>query len=101
MPLTPPRISLRLCGETLLFAVTHAMTTTNTEDETAITEITIQPDGRIFVFGLSLEVAQVLEGLCPAGHAIGRMVAAFENKAEVDQPAKQNENAIGLTESER
>ena len=37
------------------------------EDETAITEITIQPDGRIYVFGLSLEVAQVLSGLCPAG----------------------------------
>ena len=42
----------------------------NIEDETAITEITIQPDGRIYVFGLSLEVAQALSGLCPPGHAI-------------------------------
>jgi hypothetical protein len=70
------------------------------EDETAITEITIQPDGRIFVFGLSLEVAQVLEGLCPAGHAIGRMVATFEKRAECDPPAV-DARQIGLTESER
>ena len=64
------------------------------DDETAITEITIQPDGRIFVFGLSLEVAQALAGLCPAGHAIGRLVATFDKPTEIDQP-------IGLTESER
>jgi hypothetical protein len=64
------------------------------EDETAITEITIQPDGRIYIFGLSLEVAQVLEGLCPPGHAIGRLVATFETPTECDKP-------IGLRESER
>ncbi len=34
-------------------------------DETAITEITIGPDGRIYVFGMSQEVLQVLAGLCP------------------------------------
>jgi hypothetical protein len=64
------------------------------EDETAITEITIQPDGRIYVFGLSLEVAQALAELCPPGHAIGRMVSKFEAQAERPKP-------IGLTESER
>ena len=53
------------------------------EDETAITEITIQPDGRIYVFGLSLEVAEVLSGLCPAGHAIERLVARLEKPPQV------------------
>ena len=34
-------------------------------DETAITEITIQPDGRIYVFGASRQVLAVLKDLCP------------------------------------
>jgi len=70
------------------------MTKIEPEDETAITEITIQPDGRIFVFGLSLEVAQALAGLCPPGHAVGRLVAKFETPTECNQPSR-------LTESER
>jgi hypothetical protein len=36
-----------------------------TMDETAITEITIRPDGRIYVFGLSREVVEALAGLWP------------------------------------
>lgn len=39
-------------------------------DETAITEIMIQPDGRIYVFGLSREVAGILETLCPEDHPL-------------------------------
>jgi hypothetical protein len=73
---------------------------TDAEDETAITEITIQPDGRIFVFGLSLEVAQALAGLCPPGHAIGRLVSMFDKQAAVKQTA-EFEQPIGLTERER
>ena len=57
------------------------------DDETAITEITIQPDGRIYVFGLSLEVARVLEGLCPPGHAIGRLVATFDKSNAAEPPS--------------
>ena len=34
-------------------------------DETAITEITIRPDGRIYVFGMSQEVLHALAALCP------------------------------------
>ena len=34
-------------------------------DETTITEITIQPDGRIYVFGTSRRVLEVLEELRP------------------------------------
>lgn len=36
-----------------------------TTDETAITEITIEPDGRIFVFGMSREVLELLATICP------------------------------------
>jgi hypothetical protein len=34
-------------------------------EETCITEITIQPDGRIYVFGTSRKVLEVLEVLQP------------------------------------
>jgi hypothetical protein len=34
-------------------------------DETNLTEITIQPDGRIYVFGASLPVLQILQQLQP------------------------------------
>ena len=39
-------------------------------DETAITEITIAKDGRIYVFGLSKEVLAILADLCPDNPAI-------------------------------
>jgi hypothetical protein len=35
------------------------------EDETAITEITIEPDGRVYVFGTSQPVLEVLGRLDP------------------------------------
>ena len=38
---------------------------TESIDETDMTEITIQPDGRIYVFGASLPVLQILQSLQP------------------------------------
>ena len=35
------------------------------DGETSLTEITIASDGRIFVFGLSGEVLEILAELCP------------------------------------
>ena len=35
----------------------------NADDETNITEIELLPDGRIYVFGTSLEVLEVLDDL--------------------------------------
>ncbi len=35
------------------------------DDETAISEITILPDGRVYVFGMSLQVLEVLQSLEP------------------------------------
>ena len=40
------------------------------DDESRMTEITVQPDGRIFVFGLSREVLAILRDLCPADHPL-------------------------------
>ena len=40
------------------------------------TEIHIAPDGRVFVFGLSKQVLEVLSGLCPGDRALQRRCAA-------------------------
>ncbi len=42
----------------------------DTDDETNITEITLLPDGRVFVFGLSREVLALLQKFCPAEHPL-------------------------------
>jgi len=34
-------------------------------DETELSEITIQPDGRVYVFGASLPILQILQSLQP------------------------------------
>jgi hypothetical protein len=51
------------------------------DDETTITEITLQPDGRIFVFGLSREVLAILQDLCPADHPL-REISAEDSNCE-------------------
>jgi hypothetical protein len=38
---------------------------TEPADETNMTEITIQPDGRVYVFGASLPILQILQSLQP------------------------------------
>jgi hypothetical protein len=35
------------------------------DDETNLSEITIQPDGRVYVFGASLPILQILQSLQP------------------------------------
>lgn len=42
--------------------------------ETTITEITVQPDGRVYVFGTSRQVLEVLDNLCPADAGLGRLL---------------------------
>ena len=44
------------------------------DDETTITEITIEPDGRVYVFGTSRQVLDVLERLCPGDAQLGRLL---------------------------
>lgn len=45
-------------------------------DETLVTEIRIGPDGRLFVFGLSRDVAELLATLCPRDERLQRAVGA-------------------------
>jgi hypothetical protein len=44
------------------------------QDETMITEITIQADGRIYVFGTSRQVLDVLEDLRPRDVRLGKVL---------------------------
>lgn len=43
-------------------------------DETLITEITIQPDGRVYVFGTSREILEVLAELRPDDPKVCRLL---------------------------
>ena len=49
------------------------------DDETNITEITIQPDGRIYVFGLSRQVLQILENLHPGEAHLVQLLARMRS----------------------
>jgi hypothetical protein len=54
------------------------------QEETTITEITIQPDGRVYVFGTSRQALEVLDGLRPRDARLGRLlghVRAIERSA--------------------
>lgn len=59
------------------------------QDETTITEITIQPDGRLYVFGTSRQVLELLDDLRPRdvrlqrllGHVRAMEATAAEAKA--------------------
>lgn len=44
------------------------------EDEKSITELTIAPDGRIFVFGTSRPILEVLEALQPRDAKLRRLL---------------------------
>ena len=48
--------------------------TDGVEDETNQTEITIQPDGRVYVFGTSRDVLEVLEALHPGDEKLLRLL---------------------------
>jgi hypothetical protein len=58
------------------------------EDETQITEITVEPDGRVYVFGTSRRVLEVLEVLRPDDQRLQRLLGHVRqleqrNNAEV------------------
>lgn len=44
------------------------------EDETHITEITIQPDGRVYVFGTSRQILDILVDLDPLSIKLSRLM---------------------------
>ncbi len=70
-------------------------------DETAITEITIGPDGRIFVFGLSREVLGVLAGLCPGNPVVEDRVGRSSERdraSNLDSVSATNRNDLRVRE---
>jgi hypothetical protein len=52
-----------------------AQSPTTTEDQTLMTELSILPDGRIFVFGASRGVLEVLQLLQPRDPELARRLA--------------------------
>jgi len=43
-------------------------------DESAITEISIAPDGRVYVFGASAEVLEVMAGIAPGDRLLAQRI---------------------------
>ena len=58
------------------------------EDETDLTEITIQPDGRIYVFGASRQVVQMLWKLSPADQRLPRLLSRGQWTGHKPESAK-------------
>lgn len=60
------------------------------DDETAVSEITIQPDGRVFVLGASRQVLEILGVLNPEDVMLQRRLQCAKNE---DSRAKLEGNA--------
>ena len=66
----------------------------NPDDETTLSEITIMPDGRLYVFGASREVLDVLAELSPGDADLQRRVQHVRTTA--DRAAAPRECAAPL-----
>lgn len=62
------------------------MNRSNTTDETAISEITIAPDGRIYIFGASRQVLQALDKSRLGDGALKQRVEHLQHLEAQDQP---------------
>ena len=51
-------------------------------DETLISQITIQPDGRVYVFGASRDVLEVLESVNPIDRRVSRLLQRVREARE-------------------
>jgi hypothetical protein len=66
------------------------------DDETAISEITILPDGRVFVLGASLQVLEILEVLSPEDAALKkRLKHAGSEKDPSEREAQESTQHLG------
>lgn len=54
-------------------------------DETLVTEITIRPDGRVYVFGTSRQALEVLEQLRPGDPKLLRLLGRVRMLEEADR----------------
>lgn len=57
------------------------------DTESTMTEITIQPDGRLYVFGTSRQVLDILEELRPKDVQLGRLLRQVR---EMESTAKMS-----------
>jgi hypothetical protein len=53
------------------------------DDEAMITEITIDPDGRVFVFGTSQPVLEVLQKLQPNEPRVQTLLRQLRNQRQI------------------
>jgi hypothetical protein len=66
------------------------------DEETTMTEITIRPDGRIYVFGTSRRVLEVLDGLRPNDARLGQLLRrARETEARPTTPTRRTTTTHG------
>ncbi|HET6247480.1 MAG TPA: hypothetical protein VFE47_07285 [Tepidisphaeraceae bacterium] len=56
-------------------------------DETSITEITVQADGRVYVFGASRQVLEILEMLDPQSPRLGALLSRVRSLESNGDPA--------------
>jgi hypothetical protein len=69
----------------------------NADDETNITDIDLLPDGRICVFGTSVEVLEVLDQLqCGSDHLVRERLEALGESVD-DEPRQVIANELGDT----
>jgi len=59
------------------------------QDETTLTEIRIQPDGRVYVFGPSLGILELLEALAPADPRLQRILKQVRKSKPEDSPTRE------------
>jgi hypothetical protein len=58
------------------------------DDETSITEITLQPDGRVYVFGTSRQVLAILQNLSPKDEKLFRLLSHMQSlDVRAEEPA--------------
>jgi hypothetical protein len=65
------------------------------EDESNLTEITLLPDGRVFVFGMSAPVLEILGEIQPRDERLQRLLAESQNLVGASRPLSENTEAQG------
>ncbi len=58
------------------------------EDETTMTEITIQPDGRVYIFGTSRQVLDILADLDPLSPKLQLLLNEVKRQEKIDTTAR-------------
>jgi hypothetical protein len=69
------------------------------EDETTMTEITVQPDGRIFVFGTSRQVLDLLVGLNPRSSKLNRLIRHVRSVESTQRETRETESKTSTSRS--